>query len=358
VDEDPGGGQSRFGRRQVPAWGCAGEAVKVHRRGGLPERALRLEPGNVLVRNARAVVYAARQEWDAARDDFSVAAAGSSQLADLYSSRGAYILQRQTDPQKALEYYEQALQISPDSSLALNGRACARILMHQWDTALADLEAAGKQPVGAAPQVARVLAANLACAASERKKAVDGILMQVAGIKPGMSIDETMQKINALPLSQRQTALDVANNAAGFNKGVLQNPYVPDKVDLGVTAGMNAIGPYAEGSASATVFSKDATRQNFNDQSLLRDRIMQDNPGLKPREIGNLDAFVLQHDDAFIYGQFTKPGGVSTSEIGAEPVDAGSWNVTAMYGLAYGFEEALAASPVERVAACGKGESR
>ena len=34
-------------------------------------------------------------------------------------------------------------------------------------------------------------------------------------------------------------------------------------------------------------------------------------------------------------GVLTKPGGVSSSEVQADPTDEGAWNVSAIYGLAY-----------------------
>jgi tetratricopeptide (TPR) repeat protein len=302
------------------------------------DASLRLGPQASLTLNARAVAHAAQAEWDASRENFIAAVNLNPPLSDLFASRGGYILQRRTDPQKALDHYEQALKISPNSMLALNGRGCARILLRQWEAAMQDLETAVKLASDCSSELAMIFAINLDRLIKMVNETSEEALSQVAGIKPGMSIDEKMDRISRMPLGQQQLAVDILNNARNWNQRIAGNPFIP-KIDLGLAAGVKGslFGPvpYVEGRMNLQWDIKETSSFNLSHQTDLLRAISSSGPSLTPNKIDNFTAWTLQHAPGSPYPFLAQPGGVSSKEIAAEPIEAGSWNVVSFYGLLY-----------------------
>jgi tetratricopeptide (TPR) repeat protein len=298
---------------------------------------IQLRPRAPLVLNARAVVHAALAEWDAAREDLVAAAEQDPLLSDLFASRGAYILGRATDPQRALEFYVQALKLSPDSILALNGRGCARIVLRQWEDARQDLELAVKLSSECSRELATISSFNLDTLVKMFNKASDDALARVVGIKPGMSITEKMDHIRSMPMGQQQLALDVLNNARNWNDRIAGNAMIP-KVEIGIAGGIKGsmIGPqpFLEGKIGLSWDVRETSRFNLGHQTELLDAMKNNNPTLTPKPIDNFTAWTLQHIDSR-YKFLAQPGGVSTKEIASEPAEAGNWNVVTVFGLLY-----------------------
>jgi tetratricopeptide (TPR) repeat protein len=123
-----------FARREQ--WAQAREAF---------DKALAIRPQHPLVLNARGVTYAATEQWNLAVDDFAAASEGKASFADAYASRGALYIQKRTGAQGALRWFNRALQIAPEFTLALNGRAAARFALRHWEEARKDFQTAQEQ---------------------------------------------------------------------------------------------------------------------------------------------------------------------------------------------------------------------
>lgn len=302
-------------------------------------KAIEINPKNAMVLNARGVVYAAKGEWDDARNDFKEAIEVNPSFAETYASRGTFILQRKTDAKIALDWFDRALEISPDYVLALNGRGGVKNLLQEWDMAVPDFEKAKKLTTGCLSEIAGVVDLNFALLVDERNKAVSIMLSQLGGVDPGMSIDEKITMMDTWTPSQRQTGFDLLNNANNFNSKVQGGFWNPTKTEIGISAGFKGsiIGPqpFLKGEISVT---KDwTTTAKFNQSHQIESMsIMSNRYGItRPNPISDMKAWVQQHMPGMDYGKLTKPRGVSSREIGDRPVDTGNWNVFTLYGLLY-----------------------
>lgn len=316
--------------------------------------ALEFQPQHPLVLHARGVAYASLGALDNASENFRVAARThtGAMLADLFASLGTYILQRKTDARFALKWFEQALKLSPEYVLALNGRGNARMLLQDWDGAAADLHAAKTRSSECLREITEVVNANVAALLEERDKAVSQALTQVAGFDPGFSLQEKISRLDTMPQVQRQRAYDVINNAAQYNRtwegGLLQ----PTKTELSFSGGVKGslIGqqPYLEGKLSATWDWTAKAEFNERQQTQLMDTMRQRYGITQANPINNLKAWASQHLlPGGHYGQLTSPQGVSSREIAAKPMDTGEWNVLTLYGLVYRVQ-ARQTPPVQR----------
>jgi len=321
-------------------------------------KALRLKPGNPLYLNARAVALAASTRLDAARDDFMAGAQSASALADFYASRGSFVLQRKTDPQKALAYYEQALKICPNHVLALNGRGCAKMLLRQWDAATADLDAAHKLATAGLSQLTFVVSWNLSILTDERNSAVSAYLANAAGLKPGMSLNERQQTIGRMTRTEAQTTLNALANADNHNQSWQGSLFTPSKITTSLEGGVKGslIGPTASvtGKIGAEYDLQGKAAFNSGYQRQNMDLIQQQFPRLKPEPISKIEGFFRNQMPGSAANQLTHPGGVSSQELASEPIDFGDWNVFTMYGLAYDVEQAAVSTepaPAHRPAA-------
>lgn len=78
-----------------------------------------------MILNARGVAHASVEEFEKATDDLETAGRMMPTFADAHASLGVVLLRKEA-AEGALGAFEQALEHSQDSSLALIGRACAR----------------------------------------------------------------------------------------------------------------------------------------------------------------------------------------------------------------------------------------
>jgi tetratricopeptide (TPR) repeat protein len=304
--------------------------------------ALELHPRHALTLHGRGIVHASLGALDNAREDFREASKTNtgSRLAELFASQGTYILQRRTDATVALKWFEQALKLSPEYVLALNGRGSARVLLQDWDGAIPDLQAAKTQTLGCLSELAAVVDLNIAMLIDEQNKAISQALTQVAGIDPGFSLEEKIRTLDAMPPVQRQRAYDVLNNAAQFNRGMQGGLFQPSKTELGLSGGVKGsiVGPqpYVEGKLSSAWDWGSKAKFNEHHQTQLMDNMQQRYGITQANPIGNFKAWASQHLlPGGDYGKLSSPKGVSSREIGAKPIDTGEWNVFTLYGLAY-----------------------
>src|ERR1035441_878466 len=79
--------------------------------------------------SARGVVSAARQNLSGALDDFDQALSTYSRFADAYANLGMRSIQKKDGATVALQRFERALELSPQYSLALHGRACIKMVL-------------------------------------------------------------------------------------------------------------------------------------------------------------------------------------------------------------------------------------
>jgi len=294
-------------------------------------------PESPLILNARGVAFACSGSFDRAREDLALASSQFPAMADVYASRGTFILQRRTDPVVALKYFEQSIEISPDYVLALNGRACARLLLHQWDSSAEDFRRVADRLSTEANIMGPMLAANLAVLQEERGKAVEMLLAELTGMDPGTSINEQVAMFRSLSPAQQQIVVDMKANQAAFNGELLSNSFFPSNATVGIEGGLKAgvtgVTPYVAGKVGAEFGLRDTTKWNMQGQQQFLEAVSLSHPNLKPREMGNIEAWTLGHMSD--YSVFNQPGGVSSKEFGTEPIDEGQWRILSLYGLLY-----------------------
>lgn len=116
----------------------------------LLNRALEQADDFALALDARAVVYAALEQWDAAKRDLWQLTEHAPEFVDGHLSLGTLWVQR-TAPEGAQAAFEAALKLQPRSFLGLNGRACAAFGQGRWDAAGADFAAAARLMVDPFP---------------------------------------------------------------------------------------------------------------------------------------------------------------------------------------------------------------
>jgi len=166
------------------------------------------------------------------------------------------------------------------------------------------------------------------------------MIAQLTGIEPGFSLQEKISMLDNMSPMERQRAFDIVNNAGNFNNRIQGSWAVPNHFDLGMTGGLKAsiIGPqaYLEAHGTGTWDIKGTSSFNLNHQTDLMD-VMKGRYGMThANNISNLSAWWNQHMvPGGDFGKLTSPKGVSSREIGDEPVDTGEWNVFTMYGLLY-----------------------
>jgi tetratricopeptide (TPR) repeat protein len=103
---------------------------------GSYSQALAVNPHFQLALIGRGTAFAAKKQWKEAREDFEEAQRLKDQpaLAEAYASMGVLQILKRA-PEGARESYKQAINISPDYVLALNGLACANYGLAEWEVA-------------------------------------------------------------------------------------------------------------------------------------------------------------------------------------------------------------------------------
>lgn len=300
-------------------------------------QAVQLNPNHALSFHARGATYASLGKLDQAREEFKKATGNPGACAEFYTSMGTYMLQRRTDPKKAVEWFEKALKISPDYVLALNGKGSAKIVMRDYDGARADLEKAKSLANGCLSELTAVIQSNLQVLADERSRYLERQLAQATGTKPGVNFEERTKMFDGMSPTERQKAIDVVGNAYDFNQKV-RGGMGPDKVEVSLGAGIkdSILGPtpYVEGKVAASKDLAATSTFNMENQKAVLD-YAKEKYSMTPQPIGNTEAFFKQQMPFSDYGKMSKPGGVSAKELAEEPVETAAWNVFTLYGLLY-----------------------
>jgi len=277
---------------------------------------------SALALNARGVVFATLGKFTQAREDLLAARRAAPSFAEAHASFGTYIVQRRTDAGIAEKSFETALKHSPSYVLALNGIGACAAVRQDWQRAKKLLTEAEDVSMYCLGEVAELVRLN-------RDLSIDGyadysasLLASAAGIEPGMSLHEQLQKFDQLSLEQKQRVVDRTATAA-------QNPWrrsVPDSVTAGFPGGI---------SGTWNDFKQRGQQDHTAQQQFLdaaRER------GVTPKTLSVAEMWMgnLSGGTENILGTHAhQHGGVSSEEIGHKKVDLGNWNVVSIYGLSY-----------------------
>ncbi len=320
-------------------------------------KALELHPNRALALNARGVVHASQGQWDPAVVDLDDAIRANPSLADAHTSRGTINIQRRTGAPGALEAFNRALRLSPDSVVALNGRAALRTVLRQFEEAEPDLAEARKHATGCLAPVLEALSANAAALAYDKSQAAAQALAEIAQLEPGMNMTRSTEIMRGMSPDQ-----------VAFAKGALRqqnwwtnftNFGAPDKVtersnfQASVNGKIFGVGPaVAYGAGLNLQAGRDVTIERFprataREANTWRSQTlsMLDSmyPDIKPQTVGPLGGYNFGR----AYPELSKPdyGGVRTARIGASPLEQGDWHAAMMYGLFYSVKSLDANGP-------------
>jgi len=302
-------------------------------------KSLKINKHYALSLHGKGVVHAALWQLEPARENLREATKISTSCAEFYNSYATYILQRKTDPQKALKWFERALKISPHYILSLNGIGSSKTLLREWDEASTDLATAMSLAKGCLGEMKELINLNIYTLNGERNKAMDRLLTKIAGIKPGMSVEEKISILDKMSPNDRQKTFDVLKNAADYNRGKMGSFLTP-AVEVGIKGGLkgSVLGPqpYIEGEITGKFDTKKPAEYNLGQQEQLM-KTMGDRYGISgANKISILGALGKQHIlPGSQYGPITNPKGVSTREISEDSLQTRNWNVFAVYGLLY-----------------------
>jgi len=310
-------------------------------------KALELDPNHALALNARGVVHASQGQWDPAVVDLDDAIRANPSLADAHTSRGALNIQQRSGAPGALEAFNRALRLSPDSVVALNGRAAVRTVLRQWDEAEADLTQAHKYTEGCLAPLAEALSANAATLAYDKSRAAAQALAEITQLEPGMNLTRATEIMRGMSPDQVALAKGALRQQNWWTN--VTNFGAPDKVtersnfQASVNGGIFGVGPAVAYRAGLNLQAgRDVTVERFPRATAREDNAWRSQvqevldrmyPDIKPQNVGLLGG----HNFGRAYPDLSKPGygGVRTARIGASPLEQGNWYAAMMYGLFY-----------------------
>jgi tetratricopeptide (TPR) repeat protein len=283
-------------------------------------------------------------KYDEARRDMNRCMAIAPQFAEVYVSWGTYIVQRKTDPKKALEAFDRALKYSPEYVLALNGKGGMETITGDLNTAAEHLQQAKDISINCLSGLSAIVNLNIAVLGTKINEDMDKRIAKATGINPGMTLDEKMQKFGSLPLQQKQAVIDSAANAANFNRTRLGDISTPDsfktKSQLNGEIGFKGTVPFGKigGSTGIEIYTDISGKTSYNvknQEDFLKSA--QQKYGLSPssgyNSFGNdIKSFI--NNQIGIGSDFSHSGGVSSEQIG-ETLDVGDWKVLTIYGIVY-----------------------
>lgn len=304
-------------------------------------RGLALKQDHTLLLHARGVLLANLGDFDGASSDFSTASKANPKFAELYLSRGTYTIQKKTDPKKGLQWFTEALRISPDYVLGLNGKGAILIMMRQMPEAKEALTKAKSLSKGPLAEIEPVIDGNLSVLDAKVNAAIDNRLTTLAGIKPGMSLDEKVSRFDSADASTRQAIVDSVYNARANNASRLGDFTRPSEISVGSTFGakVSVVGP--ELNAGVNMGAKwDTKSTEFNLKNQDDFLKAASDRGVRPSfEAGNpMNNFKSWWNNQFGSARdFSHSGGVSSAAIG-DGTDRGAWEVYSCYGLQYRFQ--------------------
>lgn len=299
-------------------------------------QALELHPNHPLILNARGLTYAAKEEYDLASVDFYIATKISHFFADAYANSGSLCIQRSEGAEGALEAFDQALDLSPDFALALNGRAAARIAIGNWKNwkeAENDLEKVGTYSEDCLSVVVEAAQVNLTSLLQNSSEYTAEAFKQVAKIEPGMSYEDRVERIKILPAEEVSRLKGASPGWIAHNS--LYSGIAPDETtfDLKVGTDLMITGVGIGIDVGARWDERKHTMDNLAYQIETLEILEKYRPEVNPMEMGSVGEWITGK----IYPELSQAdiGGVSTEEIDKAHVDKGNWSVVTLYGLLY-----------------------
>ena len=274
------------------------------------DRALELLPDDAMALNARGTVHAARGDWTRAMVDFTAAMKAAPDLGDAFASRGALNVVRSSGPEGARRWFDRALERSPGSSLARNGRGVASYAMADWDAAQADLTDAAT-----ATDCLPVAIENLQALMSAR----------IAALERQQSLLAANAGTEIMARRAERVGLQVANLGS-----MATQAFVGTVRDLGikVNAGVNLGTANKMGTKTNSMGVKFGVEIDPKiDYDLVRNTVVHDMSRRFDR-IGQVDREIRQLQAT------GGPGGVALDLDGAF-VDDGLWPMITFFGLHY-----------------------
>lgn len=248
---------------------------------GVLTGALKRDPHNAMLLNARGAVLSARQDWDSALLDLEAATKANPRLADAFASLGAVWIKKREAPEGALTAFGEALKISPDYAMALNGKGAAEFASCAWKEAAESLVAARDKAA-----CLTMPTENLTAIAKTMKDLLDGMRDRDLKSKPGMGLRASKWEMTA----------KIADAMGAINKGA-----------GAVLAGL-----------------KFTPLPSYNFAPLGKSLNREGNDWFKLADGSRALARALKD----------KPGGVQSEDLRHACMDSGRWLVTG-YGLGY-----------------------
>jgi tetratricopeptide (TPR) repeat protein len=315
-------------------------------------QALKSDARLPLALNARGIVNAALQQWDAAIDDFTSSSAINPGLADSAANLGTLFIQKGDGAEGSLEAFERARKLCPDSAIIVNGQACAWIALGKLEDAENALNKAEQlnSPRGQvkradessiSPLLTAAIALNRAELARIETKTVSQLLSNLAEINAGMSEAMIVERINNMPQDKQAELKAVIPSALRFNKladfaGSWMRPLTPD-VEIGIKGDVRGSVPPAKLSVygnlkwSGPREQFEVTKQNMAVQQIVSDTLTKN--GMQPARLGPIDQVRVRIENRDLLSP--KAGGITSKAIAAAAIDRGDWNLVSFYTLYY-----------------------
>ncbi|MEZ4994623.1 MAG: tetratricopeptide repeat protein [Saprospiraceae bacterium] len=147
-------------------------------------QALTIKKNYPLALVSRGEIYAVTGELGRATIDFKKATLSNSSLSQAHVGYGATLILRNSSPEEARASFNQALRLSPENVIALNGRACAEFRLGHWKSTVSDLS----QSNAVAPWFI-LSTVNMTLFASIKDQLLIPIKSKKNSIHPGTSIE-------------------------------------------------------------------------------------------------------------------------------------------------------------------------
>lgn len=278
-------------------------------------RVLAQDAHHYLALNGRGLSLLACGRWDDGLVDLTTATIVEDSQAAAYINLGASWILRRTGAPGAYAAFDRAANLSPQRTLALNGRGCAEVLLGRWEQADTDLNEA--QAMLSCPfPVAVVNLLNLDRLQHEYQMSEEYALLAKAN--PGMDIQRFERTIQGLP----------AEDGIALHRRLQQdmswNQKVIDFCEPLANLGNDGIaGMISNGFGQLRTQAQRNLEHQQKTSSLLNDRFGQRN--LEMATQSGMD-----------FTRFNRPmpGGV---DVGMQKafVDSGDWHVVAISSLLY-----------------------
>jgi hypothetical protein len=154
---------------------------------------LKASPQHILLLNARGVAYCGMGRFEKALEDITQATTVAPSFVDADLSLGSLWIQWGTGPEGALEAFNAALAKSPNSIVAMNGRACAQLALGHLEESFRDLQDATRgEPWFSLPVV------NMVSLGLMRDQLMVRVGEGHSQVKPGTAIKTVISTIELL----------------------------------------------------------------------------------------------------------------------------------------------------------------